>query len=287
MSVMALSKKLNKPVISSFHVQGEQITQNAGLMHPLWTKLIYKLFIRYVYNRSDLVICPSQFAQEEILKYGLKKPAVVISNGVPSTFKVLPAPKKYPEKFTLLTVGRNATEKRQEMIIRAVAASAHKNDIQLIILGDGPLRNHLVELSNQLLDGNVEFNLLPSEKVIEYYNGVDLYVHAAAVEVECMTAIEAMACGAPLLIADSHLSATKQFALNEKHLFKDLDELTAKVDYWLEHRDELKQAREAYIAFAQNYSIENSYRKLEDTYYRVLDAHAQKIAIGPEIAKLN
>ena len=34
-----------------------------------------------------------------------------------------------------------------------------------------------------------------ADKIIEYYNSTDLYIHAAAVEVECMTAIEAMACG--------------------------------------------------------------------------------------------
>lgn len=273
-----LAKQLGKPVISTFHVQGEQITQNAGMMHPFWTKLVYKLFVRFIYNASDLVICPSKFAEEEIKRYGLKKPTVVISNGVPSEFKVLQLPKRHPDKFTILTAGRNALEKRQELLIRALAASKYKNDIQLIILGDGPLRNKLVEMSKQLPDGNVEFNLLPTNKIIEYYNGVDLYVHAAAVEVECMTAIEAMACGVPLLIADSDLSATKQFALNEKHLFRSVEELTEKIDYWFTHREELKQAREEYIEFAQQYTIENSYKKLEDTYYMVLEKYGNKIS---------
>ncbi|MDB5225970.1 MAG: hypothetical protein JWN78_163 [Bacteroidota bacterium] len=272
-----LAKQLGKPVISTFHVQGEQITQNAGLMHPLWTRLVYKMFIRFIYNASDLVICPSKFAEEEIRRYGLRKPTVVISNGVPQEFKVLALPKRHPDKFTILTAGRNALEKRQELLIRAVAASKYKDSIQLIILGDGPLRNKLLEMSKDLPEGNVEFNLLPTNKIIEYYNGVDLYVHAAAVEVECMTAIEAMACGLPLLIADSKLSATKQFALNEKHLFKTVEELTEKIDYWFMHREELKQAREEYLEFVQQYTIESSYKKLEDTYYKVIEQYGNKI----------
>jgi glycosyltransferase involved in cell wall biosynthesis len=271
MAAVSIAKRMGKPVISTFHVQGEQMMHNAGLKNIFWTKLAYYFFIRYIYNKSDLVICPSEFAEQEIKRYGLKKPTVVISNGVPPQFRKLEYPKKYPGKFTILTVGRNAAEKRQEMIIRGVAASKHKDEIQLIILGDGPLRQKLEDMSKQLLNGTVEFKLLPSERVIEYYNSVDLYVHAANIEVECMTAIEAMACGLPLLIAESELSATKQFALNEKHLFKTVEELTRKIDYWFENRDALEQSKKDYLQFANKYSIENSYRKLEDTYYSVLE----------------
>ncbi len=270
---VGIAKKLNKPVVSTFHVQGEQLTHNAGLKHPFWTKLMYKLFMHFIYNKSDIVICPSKFAEQEIKKYGLKSKTVVISNGVTADYKPMDIPKKYPDKFTILTVGRNAIEKRQELLIRAIAASDYKDQIQLVILGNGPLRNKLEELSNELLDGKVEFNLLPTNKLIEYYNSVDLYVHAADIEVECMTAIEAMACGLPLLIADSGLSATKQFALNDKHLFKTIEELTQKINYWFEHKSELEDSRAEYLELAKTYSIENSYKQLLATYHNAVEMH--------------
>ncbi|HNY54028.1 MAG TPA: glycosyltransferase [Chitinophagales bacterium] len=140
----------------------------------------------------------------------------------------------------------------------------------MIVLGDGPLRSRLEQLNNELLEGKAEFNLLPTDRVVEYYNSADLYVHAAYIEVECMTALEAMACGLPLLIADSELSATKQFALNKRHLFETQDELTDKINYWFEHRDELAQAKEEYLKFSEQYAIENSYRKLISVYQKVL-----------------
>lgn len=269
-----VARQFGKPVISTFHVQGEQITFNGGLKQKFWTELAYKYFIRYIYNRSDLVICPSAFAEREIKRYGLNVPTVVISNGVPPQYRAMPLPSRYPGKFTILTVGRNAMEKRQEMLIRAVAASSFKDKIQVIILGDGPLRSALESLSRELLDGQVEFNLLPTEKVIEYYNSVDLYVHAAEVEVECMTAIEAMACGLPLLIAESDLSATSQFALNEKHLFTTTEELRDKIDYWISHPEELRDAKTEYLEFSKQYAIDRSYEKLEETYYQALNNNA-------------
>ncbi len=273
MATVRIANKLNKPLVSTFHVQGEQIMHNGGLTHPFWTRLIYRYFVKYIYNKSDIVICPSKFAEQEIKRYGLTRPTVVISNGITSDYKKLDLPKRYPDKFTILTVGRNAAEKRQEMIIRAIAASKFRDNIQLVILGDGPQRNVLVRLSNDLLDGTVEFNLVTQEKMIEYYNSTDLYVHTAAIEVECMTALEAMACGLPLLIADSPLSATKQFALNERYLFGSQAELTEKIDYLYTHREELKQAGEQYHILSGQYSIQDSYEKLIETYRKVLKMH--------------
>ncbi len=276
---VGIARRMGKPIISTFHVQGEQLMYNGGLTHPFWTRLAYKVFMRYIYNKSDLVICPSEFAEKELKKYGVKSKTVVISNGVTDDYRPMDLPKRYPDKFTILTVGRNATEKRQELLIRAVAASKYKNDIQLVILGDGPLRKHLEHLSSELLDNTVEFKLVPSDKVAEYYNTADLYVHAAEVEVECMTAIEAMACGLPLLIADAELSATKQFALNEKFLFKTQQELTDKINYWLENRHELEHTKEDYLALSHQYSIDNSYEKLVNAYYEVLEMHGQSTTL--------
>lgn len=272
-----VAKKMNKPVVSTYHVQGEQLMHNGGLLHPFFTKLTYKIFMHFIYNKSDIVICPSRFAENELKKYGIKSTTTIISNGITNEYIPLKLPKRYPDKFTILTVGRNAVEKRQELLIRAVAASKYKKEIQLIIIGDGPLRKSLKKLSDELLEGKTEFKFLPTDKVIQYYNSVDLYVHAAAIEVECMTALEAMACGLPLLIADAELSATKQFTLNEKFLFKTTSELTDKLNYWFENREELNQSKTEYLEMSKQYKIEDSYKKLVQTYYTALEMHAEKI----------
>lgn len=275
LSVVAIrmARAAGIPVVSTFHVQGEQIVFNAGVKSPFLVGLVYKVFLRYIYNRSDLVICPSQFAADEIKRYGCKAPTVVISNGVTPDYRVLSLPKPDPGIFTILTVGRNAPEKRQELIIEAVSRSKYKDHIRLQIIGDGPLRAHLVQKSQALLNGQVEFDYLPPGEVINYYNTADLYVHAAEVEVECMTAIEAMACGLPLLIAESDLSATKQFALGPNNLFRTVDELTRKIDHWYEHRDELSASREAYLEYVRQYRIEESYRKLVDAYRQAIKSY--------------
>lgn len=265
----AAAKRLGKPLVSTFHVQAEQLLHNVGVKNKRLIQLIYRIFLRYLYNKADVVICPSRFAEEEIKRYGLKAPSVVISNGVTHEYRPLEFSRKYPDKFVILNVGRNAAEKRQEWLIRAVANSRYKDNIQLIIAGNGPLRGHLIHLSETLLGGTVDFEYLPPGEVIRLYNTSDLYVHCAEVEVECMTALEAMACGLPLLIANAPLSAAKQFALGDKHLFSTPEELTRRIEYWYEYPEALRQAKTEYLGFAEQYRIEASYEKLK-TVYRTL-----------------
>ena len=263
-----IAKQLNKPIVSTFHVQAEQIANNVGLTSPWIISFIYKIFIKFFYNKSDLVICPSQFASDEIKRYGCTASTVVISNGVTEEYQEKNLEKH--QRFTILTVGRNAAEKRQEILIQAVANSKHKDKIDIQIIGDGPKRQNLENLANQLLPGQVEFNYLPTQQVIDYYNKAHLYVHCAAVEVECMTVTEAMACGLPIIIAESELSATKQFALNQDYLFKTVAELTSKIDYLFENRNILEEAKVAYLKKVEQYKIKNSYLKLVEAYKSVI-----------------
>ena len=85
-----------------------------------------------------------------------------------------------------------------------------------------------------------------------------------------MTAIEAMACGLPIIIAESELSATKQFALNQDYLFKTVTELTSKIDYLFENRNILEEAKVAYLQKVEQYKIKNSYLKLVEAYKSVI-----------------
>jgi len=264
-----IAAKLKIPVISTFHIQAEHLAMNAGIRSSAFIRYCYKIWIKRIYNRSSMVICPSKFAQDELKHYGLKVPTTIISNGFLPMFKpnVVQRDPNYADKFIILSVGRFAPEKQQEIIIKAVRISKHCNEIQLILIGEGPLRKKLEEGGGDLPNPPVFLSLSP-EELVKYYNMADLYVHAATVEVECMTVLEAMGCGLPLLIADSPKSATKQFALDNRSLFPccDVQMLSERIDYWIDHPAELKDAGERYHIFSQKYRIEQSYEKLVEIY---------------------
>jgi glycosyltransferase involved in cell wall biosynthesis len=265
------------PVVSTFHVQAEHLLHNVGIRNRRMVDWVYRFFLRTAYNRSDHVVCPSAFAERELRGYGLHVPSSVISNGVPPEYRPLPRAEcpAFEDKFTILSVGRLAREKRHDLLMEAIRASAHEKRIQLVILGDGPLKEKLQEQGRTLTNPPV-FRWLKPAELIPYYGGADLCVHAAEVEVECMSVLEAMACGLPCVIADSPLSATPQFALSQEFLFQagSREDLTRKIDHWIEHPEALARARAEYREASQRYSVEASLEKLLAVYRQVVAARA-------------
>lgn len=217
------------------------------------------------------MICPSLFAENELRRRGLVPPSHVVSNGVMPMFKRLKVkrPAEYRDKFVILSVGRLAKDKRHDVLINAINQSKYRESIQLVVTGDGPIKDKLIEMSN-ILPVKAQFMFLPLQDLIKLYNTADLYVHPSEVELESMSVLEAIACGLPALISDSQHSAAKQFALTEEFLFKsgDVDNLRDKIEYWVEHRKELAAWRSKYARFSRNYSMEESIRKVEEIYYR-------------------
>jgi 1,2-diacylglycerol 3-alpha-glucosyltransferase len=271
---LKIARKLHIPVVTTFHIQAEHLAMNAGIRAPWFITGCYRVWLDYIYNPADLVICPSQFAEDELKRYGLTSPSVVISNGILPAYRPLKDQRNgdFKDKFVILSVGRYAPEKRQKMIIQAVSRSKYRDRIQLILIGEGPMKEKL-EKYGEIIPNKPVFLTLQPEELIHYYNIADLYVHAASIEVEGMTVLEAMACGLPLLIADSPKSAAKQFALDQNSLFQcsDISDLVKKIDFWVENPDTLERAREQYTENAVKYRIENSYEQLVEQYYRVVN----------------
>jgi 1,2-diacylglycerol 3-alpha-glucosyltransferase len=268
-----IARRLHIPVVTTFHIQAEHLAINAGIHSKKFILYCYKFWIKKIYNKSDLVICPSKFAEDELHKYGLKSPTVILSNGFLPIFKPMKVNRdeRLKDKFIILSVGRFAPEKRHELIIQAINNSIYRKKIQLILIGEGPMKEKLVETGNALTNPPIFLSLSP-EELVYYYNVSDLYIHAATVEVECMTVLEAMGCGLPVLIADCPKSATKQFALDFRFLFTkdDVEDLTRKTDYWIDHPDELAKSKMSYYESSFNYRIEQSYEKLLHLYYGLI-----------------
>lgn len=273
MKAIGVARRAGIPVVSTFHVQAEHLLHNVGIRSARMVDWTYAFFLRTTYDRSDAVLCPSAFAERELRRYGLRVPTRVISNGVPPEYRPLPREEceRFEGRFTILSVGRLAREKRHDLLIEAIRASRHEKEIQLVILGDGPLKDRLVEQGKVLTHAPV-FRWLEPHELIRYYGGADLCVHAADVEVECMSVLEAMACGLPCVIADSPLSATPQFAISPEFLFPagDRQALTARIDRWIDDPSGLARAREGYREAAQHYRVEVSADRLVELYRQVI-----------------
>lgn len=77
------------------------------------------------------------------------------------------------------------------------------------------------------------------------------------------------------VIANSKKSATPQFALDERSLFKagDSKDLAAKIDYWIEHEKERRRMEYAYSELAKKYDLEQCVLQAEKMFEQaMLDA---------------
>ncbi len=101
----------------------------------------------------------------------------------------------------VLCVARLGPEKRLDVLVRAVAAADEPN-LVLVLAGDGPERQDLVQLAGELgvrlaLLGDVDWG-----RIVELYVAADVFALLSERETWAVVVNEAAACGLPLVLSD-------------------------------------------------------------------------------------
>ncbi len=270
-----IARKLGVPAVAAFHVQPEHITYNIGLgWFPPAAHFVYFLLRLAFYGRFADIHCPSTFIAAQLRRHGYRARLHVISNGVGSSFRPGSARVQGPdEPFRILMVGRFSPEKRQDVLIRAVRRSRHAARIQLHFAGQGPREKRLRRMASKL-PNPAQFGYYSHAELIELIRSCDLYVHASDVEIEGVSCMEAFACGLVPVISDSRRSATGQFALEARNLFRsgDPSSLAERIDSWIDDPAAVKAASDTYARYAELYSVDRSVKAIERVYARAGDA---------------
>ena len=275
-----IARQMHIPTVAAFHVQPENITSTLYLNRcKCINEWLYRWFYRQFYNRFDYIHCPSQFIADQLKAHNYGAECRVISNGVDDAFVPPETPvRRTDDTFRILMIGRLSREKRQDLIIRAAGLSRHQDKIQLIFAGKGPRLSHYRHMGRKLPRRPV-FGFYTKEELVQLLYSCDLYVHASDAEIEGISCMEAFSCGLVPVISDSPLSATPQFALDERSLFRagDAQALADRIDYWIEHPEEKAELAKKYIASGNSMRVEHSVALAEQMY---LDAIAHFKAFG-------
>lgn len=116
--------------------------------------------------------------------------------------------KKYPQfSFIVLVASRLTTEKNVGLAIAAMSEVVKKYPhAGLIIVGEGPERRALeFQISNFKLQMNAMFERWTND-LASYYKGADVYLMTSNYEGYGRTAVEAAACGLPVVMTDVGLA---------------------------------------------------------------------------------
>ena len=124
----------------------------------------------------------------------------IYNGALPADIRAVPRPKT---GFTLLHVGRLAPTKDHATLLRAFAlTSTHYPDLQLWMVGDGPLESSLRDLSKELgLTDCVTF-FGEQADVSPFLLGADLFVISSITEGLPVSLLEAMSAGLPAVVTD-------------------------------------------------------------------------------------
>lgn len=251
------AKKQGVPVTAGFHMQAENFTSYIYMNHfrlANWLayKLMYYRFFRYV----DCIHYPTQFIRDIFEReIGRKTVGRVISNGVHDYVARRDAerPPAWEGKIAVVCTGRYSHEKSQETLLKAAALSRYRDDLLLILAGQGPLEKRLRRIGSKLPNPPV-MRLFGREEIVDLLNACDLYVHTAEMELEGIACLEAIVCGKVTIVSDSKLSATHAFALDETCVFRNRDaaDLARVLDGWIDAiRSDPARVREYEERYAQ------------------------------------
>lgn len=279
-TTVKIAKKMNKPCVGTYHILTENITTNLGFTRSTFiNRLINLWWSKSVYNHCAWVQCPSQTVKKHLEENKYTAPLKVISNGITLDNRTaLPCNDPQDKSYLILCIGRLSNEKSQKTLLEAMRYSSHAHEIQLHFVGNGQKAKKLIKMAHRLVKDDV----LKHEPVFGFYSSEELkmlarksylYIHCATIEVEGLSCLEAIQQGTVPVIAKGGLTATHQFALDDRSIFpvKDSKKLAERIDWWIEHPLEREQMSKLYAESAIEYDINISIEKIINMYKEVLN----------------
>jgi len=212
-----LAGGLRKPVIATNHYLPINMSRSLSV-DPLFGKpfntITYSYLVSFC-NRCEYVTAPTKTALDLLYQHGLRAPAGVISNGI-DLQKFSPGERNVEilQRYNLPTnrpivlhVNRLSEEKRINILLDAVAKmqfDAHQAHIALA--GSGPAEVALREQVEQLHIGDrVTFlGFVDDNDLLGLRRSANLFVIASEADLQSLATLEAMACGLPVIAANSY-----------------------------------------------------------------------------------
>lgn len=197
------------PHVHTYHVLLQEYRRAIASGLP---RAVLDGWLRLFLRRCDLVIAPSEFARQEVASYGVPVPVRVLPFGLDAADFERPlvsnprAELGIEERYLLLFVGRLVEEKNVGFLLRAFRILLERrDDVRLVIVGDGPGRGDLQELAVELgIQHKTTFcGYLPREKVIDLNRQADLFVFGSKTESQGLVILEAMMAGTPAVAVDA------------------------------------------------------------------------------------
>ena len=271
------ARKLNLPTVASFHTDVARYAKHygGGFFAPLlWS------YMRTIHNSASLNLCPSSTVLHDLRAHGFQR-VRWWHRGV-DTARFTPGPRDealrarltngHPDDFLVVYVGRHSPEKRLETMRDSLFQGA---GVRLALVGHGPSHEKLK--SYYAGTPTVFPGYMKGDDLVATYRAADVFLFPSTTETFGLVALEAMACGAPVIAAQTGgVLDIVQDGVNGLFFDPECPQQIGKLVRKLQHnpawRDQL--AANA-LAHAQSRPWQTTMDQLIDYYRLAIRAHRQ------------
>lgn len=278
---LPLSKRLDIPLVTTFH--GFDATTSVPALlrsgSPSWIN--YAFFRRQLAKHGDMFICVSEYIRKRVIDLGFPEERTRVHYMGIDTQAIQPRDPAM-ETRTLLHVARLVEKKGTEYLIRAFAEVALKMpDVELVIIGDGPLKNKLSNLSESIgLGKRIRFLGAQSHEVVLQWMQKAAALLLPSVTAETgdaeglgMVLLEAAATGVPVIgsfhggIPEAIIDGQTGYLVPER----DIHVLAEHISELLENDNKrIMMGKNARILMEERFDIRKQTALLEELYEELL-----------------
>lgn len=296
-AAMMIGRRYDIPLISTSHAMPQNLMDNLKKLSAFSRPINYMLadFGRRFHSKSDAITSPTKSGVDgfQHLVSKIHKPLYVISNGIDLTAFTpgkVPASiyKKYdlPKHKPIITyLGRLDAEKHVWVLLYAMREILKKEDVHLLVVGSGiDLENSQSIAEDIGISSHVTFTgRVPEEDKLGLHRIGQLFAVASPAELQCIAALEAMACAQPIVAVDAGALGELCHDKENGYLFE-LDDYKGAAKAILkilnDHTLREKFSQES-LRIATTHDLEETLGQFTALYQEMIELKKQEIANRP------
>ncbi|MHA1594058.1 MAG: glycosyltransferase family 4 protein [Candidatus Baldrarchaeia archaeon] len=234
------------------------------------------LALKFIYKSADAIFVLTNEMKNKVERIIREGNIHVIPSGIDRNLfdGTKYSVKRRGEERVVIFVGGLRRVKGVDNLIKAFyhVRKIHK-DVKLVIVGDGPLRNYLVDLVRRLgLERHVIFEGARDHvEIPDYMAKADIFVLPSLSEGLPNVLLEAMAMGLPIVA--THVGGVPEVVIDGVNGFLvspgDIKGLAEKICLLLEDDDLRERIRRRNLATSKLYSWEEIARRVEEVYRQI------------------
>jgi glycosyltransferase involved in cell wall biosynthesis len=209
LAALAIARILKLPISGTYHTALPQyaryLTEDSGIEDLVWK------YTLWYYAQMDFIYVPSQNTGRELIAKGIDPQKVqIFPRG--ADIQCFHPDNRQVERFAaryslapglkLLYVGRISKEKNLQLLADVFRLLSHeRNDVQLVLVGDGP---YMQELRASLQGTPAVFTgYLEGEELARVYASCDVFVFPSTTDTFGNVILEAQAAGLPVIVTNA------------------------------------------------------------------------------------